>query len=86
MKNTTLIQSYEGEQIYVGIDVHKKSYVLVARTKQTIVKKWTTVANPQNLAQQQNQVFCWSRDSQCLRSWIQWFCTAPCPSRSRNRQ
>ncbi|ELS03248.1 hypothetical protein Xen7305DRAFT_00029690 [Xenococcus sp. PCC 7305] len=52
MKNTTPIQSYEGEQIYVGIDVHKKSYVVVARVKQTIVKKWTTVANPQNLAQQ----------------------------------
>jgi transposase len=52
MKNTTPIQSYDGEQIYVGIDVHKKSYVVVARVGQTIVKKWSTAAKPAELGRQ----------------------------------
>lgn len=52
MKNTTPIQSYDGKQIYVGIDVHQKSYTVVARVGQTIVKKWTTAAQPTELATQ----------------------------------
>jgi transposase len=52
MKNTTPIQSYDGEHIYVGIDVHKKTYVVVARVGQTIVKKWSTAAKPVDLAAQ----------------------------------
>jgi transposase len=49
--------SYTGEHIYVGIDVHKKKYVVVARVAQVVVKKWTTLANPQSLAQQLQQYF-----------------------------
>lgn len=52
MKNTTPTQFYDGEQIYVGIDVHKKTYVVVARVKQVIVKKWSTAAKPADLAAQ----------------------------------
>lgn len=52
MTNTTPIPSYDGQQVYVGIDVHKKSYVIVARVQQTIAKKWTTTANPEELAEQ----------------------------------
>ncbi|MBF2086132.1 transposase [Thermoleptolyngbya sp. C42_A2020_037] len=52
MKNTTPVQSYDGEQIYVGIDVHKKTYVVVARVNQVIVKKWSTTAKPADLAAQ----------------------------------
>lgn len=52
MKNTTPLQSYDGEQLYVGIDVHKKTYVVVARVAQTIVKKWSTAARPADLAAQ----------------------------------
>jgi hypothetical protein len=52
MKNTTPAQSYNGEQIYVGIDVHKKTYVVVARVKQVIVKPWSTAAKPADLAAQ----------------------------------
>lgn len=57
MKNTTPTQSYDGEQIYVGIDVHKKTYVVVARVGQMIVKTWTTTANPADLAEQLLQYF-----------------------------
>lgn len=52
MKNTTPPPSYDGEQIYVGIDVHKKTYVAVARVGQVVVKKWSTTAQPIEFAQQ----------------------------------
>ena len=57
MKNTTLTKSYDGEDVYVGIDVHKKNYVVVVRVNQTIVKKWTTAAKPDALAQQLRKYF-----------------------------
>ena len=52
MTNTKLTRSYVGEDVYIGIDVHKKTYAVVARVNQTLVKKWTTVANPEALARQ----------------------------------
>lgn len=52
MKTTTPPKSYDGEHVYVGIDVHKKTYVVVARVKQTIVKRWTTAAKPEAFAAQ----------------------------------
>ena len=52
MKNTTPIRSYVGEHVYVGIDVHKKTYVVEARVAQEKVKRWTTPALPEQLAQQ----------------------------------
>jgi transposase len=52
MKNPTPVPSYDGQQVYVGIDVHQKSYVIVVRVQQTVVKKWTTAAKPKELAQQ----------------------------------
>jgi transposase len=44
--------SYIGKNVYIGIDVHKKSYTVVARVEGEVVKKWTTAASPQALAQQ----------------------------------
>jgi transposase len=58
MKSTTPLPSYDGQQVYVGIDVHKKSYVIVVRVQQTVVKKWSTTANPEELAQQLLKYFC----------------------------
>ena len=52
MKTTTLPRSYNGVDVYVGIDVHKKTYVVVVRVNQTIVKRWVTAANPTAFAQQ----------------------------------
>jgi transposase len=57
MKPTTLPQSYVGEAVYVGIDVHKKTYSVVVRVNQTIVKKWRTPADPDVLARQLGQYF-----------------------------
>ena len=44
--------SYVGKEVFIGIDVHKKSYAVVARVGGEVVKKWTTTASPQALAQQ----------------------------------
>ena len=52
MKNTTPNRSYVDEHVYVGIDVHKKTYVVEARVAQEKVKRWTTPAMPEQLAQQ----------------------------------
>ena len=52
MTNATPTRSYTGEDVYIGIDVHKKSYVLEARVGQARVKRWTTPALPQKLPEQ----------------------------------
>ncbi len=57
-KNDSAAQSsYEGKEVYVGIDVHKRSYSVVTVVEGLIVKKWRTVANPQKLAQQLTDYF-----------------------------
>jgi len=52
MTNATPTRSYVGEHVYVGIDVHKKSYVVEARVDQERVKRWTTPALPEELTAQ----------------------------------
>ncbi len=52
MKRNTTIISYVGKDVFVGIDVHKKTYYVVARVNQEIVKKWTASASPQKLGEQ----------------------------------
>ncbi|MEM9568011.1 MAG: IS110 family transposase [Cyanobacteria bacterium P01_E01_bin.34] len=47
MKKSTHRISYRGADVFVGVDVHKKSYSVVARADKTVIKKWTTVASPQ---------------------------------------
>ena len=39
MKRTTTRNSYIGEDVFVGIDVHKKTYYVVARVNQETAKK-----------------------------------------------
>ena len=52
MKKDMKELSYFGKDVFIGIDVHKKTYVVVARVEGEVVKKWTTAAPPQALAQQ----------------------------------
>ena len=52
MTNATPTRSYTGEDVYIGIDVHKKNYVLEARVDQEQVKRWSTPALPQKLPEQ----------------------------------
>lgn len=46
-----------GKDVFVGMDVHKKKYVLVAICERQILKRWTTVANPQGLSEQLSRYF-----------------------------
>lgn len=52
MKKVTPAISYVGKEVFIGIDVHKKTYAVVARMDGEVVKKWTTAAAPQGLAEQ----------------------------------
>ena len=52
MKKNTKERSYVGKEVFIGIDVHKKTYTVVARVEEEVVKKWTTKASPKSLAQQ----------------------------------
>ena len=44
--------SYADKDVFVGLDVHKKTYAVVARVEGEIVKRWTTVASPPKLVEQ----------------------------------
>lgn len=57
MKRTTSRNSYIGEDIFVGIDVHKKTYCVVARVNQELAKKWTAPASPTKLVEQLQKFF-----------------------------
>jgi transposase len=57
MKKENKIISYVGKEVFIGIDVHKKTYTVVARVEGEIVKRWTTAASPQTLAQQLHKYF-----------------------------
>ncbi|HEY9826198.1 MAG TPA: IS110 family transposase [Stenomitos sp.] len=52
MKNSLDIISYKGKQIFVGIDVHKKTYSVVCSCDGIVNKKWTTTASPEKLVTQ----------------------------------
>ena len=49
--------SYVGQSVYVGIDVHKRTYSVAVRMNQTEVKRWTTAAEPEQLSKQLTQFF-----------------------------
>lgn len=50
-------RTYTGKKIYIGVDVHKKSYVIAAYCENDIVKSWTTSADPANFAEQLKKFF-----------------------------
>jgi transposase len=52
-----LNNSYLGKSVFVGIDVHKEKYVVASICDGQIVKRWTTVSDPQTLACQLNKYF-----------------------------
>jgi transposase len=48
---------YSGKKVFVGMDVHKKTYAIAAYCDGEIVKKWTTKADPVATAAQLNRYF-----------------------------
>lgn len=57
MTITAPTKSYVGASVYVGIDVHKRTYSVVVRANQTEVKRWTMAAEPEQLGQQLRKFF-----------------------------
>lgn len=57
MPSPTPSLSYVDTDVYIGIDVHKQTYAVVARANQTVVKRWTTAAVPSALTAQLQKYF-----------------------------
>ena len=49
--------SYKGKQIFIGIDVHKRTYSVVSSMDRRVIKKWTTTASPEKLVTQLNTLY-----------------------------
>ena len=45
-------RDYSGKEVFVGIDVHKKTYAIAVTCERKIVKKWSSPASPDSLAAQ----------------------------------
>ena len=52
MKSISKNFSLAGKEIFIGIDVHKKTYSIVARADKETIKRWTTAACPKSVTQQ----------------------------------
>ena len=70
MDNSSEKKLYAGQKIYIGIDVHKRTYYAVAVTEGEIVKKWRTAAFPQELVRQRRAFFLRSTTLHSIRSRI----------------
>jgi transposase len=57
MTRSTPVQSYVDHDVYVGIDVHQRTYTVWAQVDQEKVKKWTMTASPSQLGEQLNKYF-----------------------------
>lgn len=57
MVNSSKQRSYSGRDIYVGIDVHKRTYSVAVVMEGELLKKWRTPAIPEQLANQLKKYF-----------------------------
>jgi len=51
------MRDYKGKRVYIGIDVHKKTYAVTAISEGEIVKRDTILATPEELVQYINKFF-----------------------------
>ncbi len=57
MDNSSERSSYAGQKVFIGIDVHKRTYSVVAVMEGEVLKKWRTSAFPQELVKQFQRFF-----------------------------
>ncbi len=57
MDNSSERSSYVGQKVFIGIDVHKRTYSVVAVMEGEVLKKWRTSALPQELVKQLQRFF-----------------------------
>ena len=53
----TLTEIYKGKTIYIGLDLHKKTWNLTARCEGLFLKYWTMPANKQKLVESLHRLF-----------------------------
>ncbi|WP_038020103.1 IS110 family transposase [Synechococcus sp. PCC 7335] len=52
MRKSSKVESYQDKQVFVGIDVHKRTYTIVSFMDGIVIKKWTTPASNGKLVAQ----------------------------------
>lgn len=57
MKKLENIDSYEGKKVFIGLDVHKRTYSVVSSMGGMVIKKWTTLASPEQLVTQLHSLY-----------------------------
>ena len=57
MKNSSTDNTYVGKKVFIGIDVHKRTYSVVSVMEGVVIKKWQTSASPEKLATQLNSYY-----------------------------
>ena len=57
MRKSSKPQSYEGQQVFIGIDVHKRTYSVVSSIGGIVHKKWTTTASPTRFVAQLKSLY-----------------------------
>ncbi|MDZ4876901.1 MAG: hypothetical protein CLLPBCKN_006336 [Chroococcidiopsis cubana SAG 39.79] len=57
MNSSSKKPSYTGKDIFIEIDVHKRTYSVVSVVEGIVVKKWQTAAVPEQLARQLKSYF-----------------------------
>ena len=61
MKQSSKTDCYKDKNVFVGIDVHKRTYAVVSFVDGVVVKKWQTVASPEALARQLKDLYPYSK-------------------------
>ena len=57
MNSSSKKPSYTRKNVFIGIDVHKRTYSIVSLVEGIVVKKWQTAAVPEQLARQFKSYF-----------------------------
>lgn len=52
MSKSSKVESYQGKKVFIGIDVHKRTYAIASLMDGVVIKRWTTPASPEQLAVQ----------------------------------
>jgi transposase len=57
MEKFSKTDCYQGKKVFIGVDVHKRTYSVVSTVDGIVVKRWQTVALPDTLANQLNSLY-----------------------------
>ncbi|WP_299409854.1 transposase [Acaryochloris sp. IP29b_bin.148] len=52
MSKSSKVESYQGKKVFIGIDVHKRTYAIASFMDGGVIKRWTTLTSPEQLVVQ----------------------------------